>query len=112
MPTRTGYTFKGYNTKSDGTGTTQIANTGSISASNTSISSATTWYAKWQANTYTVTLNLQGGTGGTTNVTATYDSAMPSITLPTRAGYTFAGYYDNTSGGTQYYTAAGASVRS
>ena len=111
MPTRTGYTFKGYNTKSDGTGTTQIADSGSISAANDSVSSATTWYAKWQANTYRVTLNSQGGSGGTDYVDAIYASTMPNITLPTRAGYTFAGYYDNTSGGVQYYTATGGSAR-
>ena len=36
---------------------------------------------------------------------------MPSATMPTRTGYTFAGYYDNTSGGTQYYTATGESAK-
>jgi uncharacterized repeat protein (TIGR02543 family) len=39
---------------------------------------------------------------------------MPTpITLPTRAGYTFAGYYDTSdkTGGKQYYTSAGASTR-
>lgn len=44
-------------------------------------------------------------------MTATYDSAMPSITPPTRTGYAFAGYYDATSDGTQYYTNTGASAR-
>ena len=70
-------------------------------------------YAKWQANTYTVTFNKQSGTGGSNSVTATYDSAMPSATMPTRTGYTFGGYYDQTNGaGTQYYNASGGSVRS
>lgn len=38
---------------------------------------------------------------------------MPAITVPTKTGYTFQGYYDTNaaSGGTQYYTAAGASAR-
>ena len=68
------------------------------------------------ANGYAVTLdkNASDATAGTSSVTATYDSAMPTpITLPTRAGYTFAGYYDTeaTTGGTQYYTSAGASAR-
>lgn len=70
-----------------------------------------TLYARWEANTYTVTLNKQEGTGGTSSVTATYGSAMPSITKPSRANYTFLGYYDATSGGTQYYTSSGASAR-
>ena len=38
---------------------------------------------------------------------------MPSATMPTRNGYKFAGYYDTSAetGGTQYYTATGASAR-
>jgi hypothetical protein len=36
---------------------------------------------------------------------------MPAATMPTRSGYTFEGYYDATTGGTQYYTRAGASAR-
>lgn len=71
-----------------------------------------TLYARWEPNTYTVTLNKQSGTGGTSSVTATYDSAMPAITVPTRTNYTFQGYFDGTNGtGTQYYTSTGASAR-
>ena len=62
---------------------------------------------------YTVTLDNQGATtAGTTSVTATYNAAMPSITKPTKTGYTFGGYYTSTNGGgTQYYTANGTSAR-
>ena len=72
--------------------------------------------SKCFARTSTVSFNANGGTGGqSANVTATYDSAMPSIstTAPTRTGYTFMGWYDNATytSGTQYYTAAGASAR-
>ena len=67
------------------------------------------------ANTYTVTLNKNNGTGGTSSVTATYDADMPTtnVTMPTRTGYTFAGYYDTnaSTGGKQYYTAKGTSAR-
>ena len=75
-----------------------------------------TLYAKWTANTYTVSFNANNGSGGqSANVTATYGSEMPTIstTKPTRTGYTFAGYYDTSAdtGGTQYYTAACASAR-
>ena len=62
-------------------------------------------------NTYTVTLNRNGGDGGTTSVTATYGSAMPKITIPTRTGYDFNGYYDKTSGGNQYYNNDGTSFK-
>ena len=61
---------------------------------------------------YTVTLDNQGATtAGTTSITATYNTAMPSITIPTKTGYTFGGYYTATNGGgTQYYKADGTSA--
>ena len=68
--------------------------------------------AVWSANEYSVLLLQQGGSGGTSSVVATYDAAMRSITKPTRTGYTFGGYYtERNGGGTQYYTASGASAR-
>ena len=70
--------------------------------------------ARWQANSYPVTLDGQGATtAGTTEVEATYKSAMPTpITLPTKTGYTFGGYYDAENGeGTKYYDDQGASYR-
>ncbi|MBO7079645.1 MAG: InlB B-repeat-containing protein, partial [Bacilli bacterium] len=109
LPTKTGYTFDGYYTGTNGGGT-KYYNANGTSANNCP-SNGLTLYAKWTANQYTVTFNKQNGTGGSNSVTATYDSAMPSATMPTRTGYTFAGYYDNTSGGTQYYTATGESAK-
>ena len=70
-----------------------------------------TVYGRFRAKTYTVTLNASGGTGGTGSVTATYNAAMPSATMPTRNGYTFKGYYDAQSGGTQYYDKDGKSAK-
>lgn len=102
-PTRTGYTFAGWWTAASG-GT-------QISAS-TTVTDNVTYYAQWQANTYAVTLDRQSGTDGSESVTATYDGAMPSITAPTRTGYTFGGYWTGMNGsGTQYYAASGASAR-
>ena len=69
-------------------------------------------YIAGSGQTYTITFDKQSGSGGTSSVTATYGSTMPSITVPTRSGYTFGGYYTGTNGsGTQYYTASGASAR-
>ena len=111
VPTRTGYTFGGYYTETGGNGTQYYTAIGA-SAHNWDKTSATTLYAKWTANTYTVTLDMQGGSGGTASVVATYDSAMPAITVPTLAGYIFGGYYTAAAGsGTQYYTDAGLSAR-
>ena len=110
-PTRSGYTFGGYYTQTGGSGT-QYYTSGMASARNWDLTANTTLYAKWTADAYTVTLDPQSGTGGSTSVSATYDSAMPSATGPTRSGYTFGGYYTETGGsGTQYYTSAMASAQ-
>ena len=93
--TRTGYTFNGWKTQTNG-GSSYTAGT------SYTITSDLTLYAQWKANTYTITLNGNNGSGHTTSVTATYNSATLSpstITNPTRAGYTFKGWYSG-SGGT------------
>ena len=111
VPMRTGYAFGGYYTAANGGGT-QYYTTAGASARTWDRAAATTLYAKWTANTYTVTLNRQNGVGGSASATATYGSALPSITVPTRSGYTFGGYYTAANGsGTQYYTASGSSAR-
>ncbi|MGM9877320.1 MAG: InlB B-repeat-containing protein [Bacilli bacterium] len=112
LPTRTGYTFSGYYSETNGGGT-QYYNADGTSANNWNLTSNATLYAYWIANKYTVTFDMQSGSGGTTSVTATYDSAMPTITLPTKSGYTFSGYYTGTNGGgTKYYNANGSGARS
>lgn len=65
-------------------------------------------------NTYNVSFDVNGGSGGQTeSVVATFDAQMPEISTsaPTRDGYTFDGWYDAQNGGTQYYTANGESAR-
>ena len=113
VPTRTGYTFGGYYTGTNGSGTQYYFSDGT-GVMKSDFEVATTLYAKWTVNTYTVTLDQQSATtDGTKNVNVNYGSAMPSITLPKRTGYTFGGFYTSTGGsGTQYYTANGASARS
>lgn len=107
----TGYSFGGWYSSS--------ACTGSASNNSATWEKAKTgkdgwtiaYYAKFTPNTYTITFDKQNGTGGSNSVTATYDADMPTATAPTRTGYDFAGYYDATSGGTQYYTASMASAK-
>ena len=99
MPTYTGYDFGGYYTGTTGSGT-KYYNTNGSSAKNWNFEDATkTLYAKWTAHDYTITYHLNGGTGAT-NTTYTILSSL--ITLPTaptvnKTGYTFGGWYDNSS---------------
>lgn len=84
--TRTGYTFAGWNTLATGLGTNYLE-----SASYKPTVSIIL-YAKWTANTYTLTYNANGGT---TNSTAVITAGTPltlSTTAGTRTGYTLAGW--------------------
>lgn len=103
-PTATGYTFGGWYENPECTG--------SAFNFSTAITVSRTLYAKWTPKTTTVTLDQQSGTGGTANVTATYDAAMPAATMPKRDNYTFNGYFTGTEGsGTKYYNADGTSAK-
>ena len=65
--TKTGYTFSGWNTAADGSGTSYADQ--AIAPTN-----STTLYAQWTPNTYTISFNGGTGASGTTaSVTATYD---------------------------------------
>ena len=89
--TKTGYTFDGWyeNSSFSGNRVTSIP------------SSATgnkTYYAKWTANTYTVTLNTNGGNVNSGDVTSyTYGTSKDLPTNVTKQGYNFAGWYENNS---------------
>ena len=104
-PTYTGHIFKGWFDNADFTGDAIL----SISAGSTG---AKTFYAKWEIGTYEITLDLQQGTGGTQTISATFGSEMPAIITPTREGYLFNGYYDQTGGkGTKYYDETGKNIK-
>lgn len=104
VPTRTGYAFTGWNTKSDGSGTSYSS--GGDYTANASV----TLYAQWQIITYTVSYNGNGSTGGSTaSQTKTYGTALTLRSNGfTRTNYTFTGWNTASDGsGTSY--AAGAS---
>jgi len=94
----TGYTFAGWTDNSSGTGTVYTSGT-SYTVSNENI----VFYAKWSANTYTITYNPNGGSGSASATTDTYTTAGASVTLPTfgtlsKTGYNFGGWSTTTSG--------------
>ncbi|MBQ3016212.1 MAG: InlB B-repeat-containing protein [Clostridia bacterium] len=90
---KTGYTFAGWNTKADGTGT-KYTNGQSVRNLTSAVNGTVTLYAQWTANTYTVKYNGNGSTGGTVaNSTHTYNAAK-ALTANAfyKNGYTFAGW--------------------
>lgn len=115
VATRTGYTFGGWYSSSSGG--VMIYDVGGNNKKCSDIWTAdhpsgtfcgtknVSVYAIWSAKTSVVTFDRQGGSGGSGSVTMTYDKALPKITVPTRTGYTFDGYFSKD--GTQYYDKVG-----
>ena len=106
--TKTGYTFKSWNTKPDGSGTT-YANSASVKNLTSTNGGTVTLYAQWTANTYTIAFNGNGNTGGSTaSVSMTYDTAK-NLTANgfTKTGYTFKSWNTKSDGtGTTYANSA------
>ncbi|MBK7455201.1 MAG: InlB B-repeat-containing protein [Anaerolineales bacterium] len=94
--TRTGYTFAGWNTLANGTGTNYTD--GGIY----SFAADITLYAKWTANSYTITFNSNGGSA-VAAITQSFGSAVSAPTAPTKTGNTFGGWYSD-AGLTTVYT--------
>ena len=126
-PSRTGYTFAGYYTEKDGKGT-QFYNANGTGTKAWNIDGDKTLYAKWNPQTYIVTLDSKGATySGTTSVSAVYDSTLPKINIPSKSvrvtynfngngqanktvssDCTFKGYFTSVNGGgDQYYYSSG-----
>ena len=104
--TKTGYTFAGWSKKSDG----EIEYTNNETAKNLATSGNITLYAKWTANTYTITYNANGGSGSMSKTTCTYDTncTLAANTF-TKDGYVFASWTKNSTSGVSYK--AGVTVK-
>ncbi len=100
-----GCTFGGWYTTQSGSTTVD-----EIDILTTFSNGKATFYGKLTANTYTITLNDNGGSGGSGTIKEVYGTkwtnssgtTITSITIPTRSSYNFNGYWSATSGGTQY----------
>ena len=94
-PSKTGNTFGGYYTATNGGGTPLINASGNITSSftNTLYNNNVTLYAKWSVNNYTITFNANGGSVSTANKSVTYGSTYGDLPTPTRTGYTFIGWF-------------------
>ena len=99
---RTGYTFNGWNSQPNGSGT-------AYTESQTPVTFAgdTVLFASWTANTYTITYDLNKGTGETSTATFLYGNSTTLIS-PTRTGYSLSGWYDTTTAGTKIGDAGAA----
>ena len=95
--TRTGYTFSGWNTAANGSGTAYA------DGATYSFSADITLYAQWTAlPTHTVTFNANGGTGTMSPQTANVPTALTANAF-TRTGYSFSGWNTAANGsGTPY----------
>ncbi|MDR0817298.1 MAG: InlB B-repeat-containing protein [Clostridiales Family XIII bacterium] len=90
-PTRTGYTFAGWYTAASG---------GSKITSSTQVTEAVTCYAHWTIKNYSVAFNSNGG-GSVAGRSVQHGANIGSLSTPTRTGYTFAGWYTSSYGGSR-----------
>ncbi len=92
--TRNGYTFDGWNTSENGTGTSY---TDKQSVKNLTTSGTVNLYAKWKLVEYSITYNLNGGTQASGQATSfNVESQDIALKDPSKGdGYGFMGWYDN-----------------
>ena len=85
VPTRTGYTFTSWDPN----------------VPNTMPDSDQSFTAQWTANTYTVTLDANGGSVNPSSAEVTYDGAYGTLPDPLWQGHTFTGWFTEADGGSK-----------
>lgn len=86
---RNGYTFAGWNTAADGSGTTYSVGD-SVSKLAAADGATVTLYAKWSTAAYTIEYNYDGATTTPANTTEYDVEDLPiTLTRPEKTGYTF-----------------------
>jgi len=90
---RTGYTFGGWWTGAGGTGAEVLASTTVTATANHTL------YARWTANTYTVTFDANGGVAPTpASKIVTFSLTYGTLATTSRTGYTFGGWWTGAGG--------------
>jgi uncharacterized repeat protein (TIGR02543 family) len=91
-PVRLGYSFEGWWTGANATGSPVVANTLVTTVGDRTL------YAKWSANAYWVILDAEGGSLGTSGQSVFFGSAYGSLPEPVRFGWFFAGWWSGDNG--------------
>ena len=107
--TKTGHSFAGWATSASGS--VYLGNQASITGLTATNGGTYNLYAKWSANKYTVSFDSQGGSSCSA-ITPTYGSTYGTLPTPTRAGYTFNGWYTAKTGGTKITSSSTMSTAS
>lgn len=89
--TRTGYTYKGWNTKADGSGTA-YEDGQEVQNLTSKADDTVTLYAQWEVITYAISYDLDGGTVDGENPTAYTAESTFTLLNPTKEGYDFTGW--------------------
>ena len=90
--TKKGYSFTGWNTKADGSGT-KYADEADVTNLSYTDGDTITLYAQWSANPYKLTFDANKGSCSEASRMVKYDSTYGVLPTATRIGYTFAGWY-------------------
>ena len=91
-PTRNGYGFDGWYTAADGG--TQI-----LPGTTAEMLADQTLYAHWSAGKLTVKFDVNGGDTAVGSISVSFDKQYGTLPTPTRAGYNFAGWFTEKTGG-------------
>ncbi|MCL2688841.1 MAG: InlB B-repeat-containing protein [Chitinispirillia bacterium] len=95
--TRSGFTFGGWNTSANGSGTNYAAGASFTPTANVTL------FARWTANAtnHTITFNVNGGNAlNPSTATTQANGTLASLPTPTRSGHTFNGWFTAATGGT------------
>ena len=98
IPVLSGYHFTGYYDKQVG-GTIYYDSEGKPCRNWDKVSANVVLYAHFEANTYTVTFNPNGGEGNEIKEDRTFDASYGKMPSVKRTGYAFEGWYTQKAGG-------------